>query len=235
MTAVYVDPEEILAMFFRNRLVDPRARAEATSSQSFTATASQTDFVVTNNPSGSVQCITSVTVAGTAKTLWYDYYFSSQDHKVVFFSGQTLNDAVVVNYKYGSSNWVYDDKAREDLSSSSFPRISVMTVAGAGTRVGQYSAPIESVLRVQVDIWVREDYVPTIGGKEYEGDKLAKYLGIKVVEVLTDYESDLHPVMYGFENIGLPRSLPKDPKYQAYHRVVEFDVRQIDLGVLNGA
>lgn len=85
--------------------------------QSFTATASQTDFTVTNIPITSVE---SVTINGTATTA---YTVVLATGVITLDVGATLNDVVVITYKIynpATSILVVDgDNAREVLQQTS--------------------------------------------------------------------------------------------------------------------
>lgn len=229
---MYLSPKSIISDFLRIHLTDPRARAEATTTESFTATASQTEFSLTAL-SGSVSCITSITVNSTAKTKWVDYYYDQRNEKVIFFNGLTLSDSVEITYKYGTSNWIFDDKPRTNLSVSSFPRIDVKIVSSPAKRLGNYEAPVEGDIRFQMDIWTKEAKsggVFTIDSRAYTGDELAEYLAYQITKAFEDHEDDLHPALYNYEPVGMPTDLPFAIDYQCHHKVVEIVMKGLDLG-----
>jgi len=229
---VYITPNKIVSDFLRVNLTDPRARAEATNTESFTATASQTEFELTA-PSGSVSCITYVEVNSTEKKKWRDFYPDFRGEKLVFFAGLSAGDSVDITYKYGTSNWIYDDKANKKLSDTSFPRIDVIVVSGSGSRLGQYEAEVESAIHFQVDIWVKEkaeNQIFTIDGKKYIGESLKEYLSYLITEAFEDNESDLFPALYNYFPLQTPRSLPFNDEYQAFHGVVEFNLNGLNIG-----
>lgn len=231
----FLPAKYILVDFLRKNLTDPRDRAEDTDSDTFTATASQTDFTCTPL-SGSISCITSVTVEGTSQTKWQDYWIDFRNQKVIFFTGITVGDEVIINYKYGTTNWIYWDKPRTDLSETSFPRLNIMTIGGTGTRLGNSDAPVESTVRYQIDIWVKEtkaNQIFTISGRKYSGEELAEYIASKVTETFEDSESDLYPVLYGYYVTQVPRDLPFNETYQCYHKVVEVELKGLDLNRIN--
>ena len=237
---VYLNPRWIVVDFLRHRLTDPRARAEATATKTITATASQTEFQVTP-PSGSVSCITAVTVDGTAKTKWQDYYIyfkgtSGAVSKVVFFTGITAGASVAIYHKYGSSNWIFGDKTNEKLSASAFPRLSILTAGGTEKRVGSYQSNLDAKLRFQVSVWAKErsnNQVFDIDDVNYSGEELAEYLAYQIKDAFNDYESDLHPALYGYEGLGLPRAMPFNDELQCHHKVLEFFLSGIDVGSVN--
>ena len=229
--ANFLPAKYILVDFLRASLTDPRARAEATSSDTFTATASQMDFVCTP-PSGTISCVTSVTVDAVTKKKWQDYWIDFRDQTVKFFTGITEDDEVIVNYKYGTTNWIYWDKPRTDLGTLSFPRINILIVGGSGIRLGNSDAPVESVVHYQIDIWTKEgktDQIFTISSRLYTGEELAEYIASKITEAFEDSEANLFPALYGYSIIQVPRDLPFDETYQCFHKIVEVELRGLDL------
>lgn len=229
MTEYYIDVEDVVTDFLRTFMTDPRARAEATDSNNFTATSGQTEFTITPT-SGSVSCITSVTVDGASQTKWTDYFWDYQNSKITFYTGLTVGQAVVVNFKYGSTNWVYSDKPNDNLGSDSFPRISLFTIGGGGNKIGNYEADIDSRPVIQIDLWTRVDQVFTIGGRKYSNEYLGRYLGNRVVAAFDDNEAELFGVFFDFDLVGFPRTAPFSEEYVAYHTVVEVRVKGLNLG-----
>ena len=231
----FLPAKYILVDFLRKNLIDPRARAEATDNDSFTATASQTTFTLTP-PSGAVSCITSVTVNGTSKVKWQDYWIDFRTQQIKFFTGLTIGDAVIVHYKYGASNWIYWDKPRTDLASTSFPRINILVVSGSGQRLGNYGAPVQSTVHFQIDIWAKEgktDQSFTISGRTYMGEELAEYIASKITEAFEESESELFPALYNYYITQIARDLPFDETYQCFHKVIEVELKGLDLNRVN--
>lgn len=178
-----------------------------------------------------MSCITAVTVGGTAQTKWADYWIDFQNQKVIFYSntaGGTNN--VDITYKRGSTNWIYPDKARETLRRTAFPRINILVVGGTGERLGQYNSNVESVIHFQIDIWTKENQNQIINSVVYEGDKLAEYLAYEVTKAFRTYENDLHPEMYNYTLLGIPRDMGFDQELECFHKVVEVEMKSIDSG-----
>lgn len=229
----YLQPKKILVEFLRTHLTDPRSsRSDGTKTESFTATAGQTDFSLTPDSGDSFIAVTSVTVGGTSQEKWSDYYVFLDDNKVVFTSGLSSGDSVSITYKQGT-NWIYWDKPYTDLTESSWPRISVMNVSTPGRRLGSYQAPIESTMSVQVDLWAKEKIggqIFTIGGTDYYGENLVEYLAWKIYEDLEDNEGELHPLLYNYVPTQMPRDMPFNEEYQAHHKILEFDITGLSLG-----
>jgi hypothetical protein len=147
----FLPAKYILTDFLRTRLIDPRSRAETTNTESFTATAAQTDFSLTA-PLGKVQCITLVTVDAVTMLKYQDYWIDFRNQKVIMLNALNIGQSVEITYKFGTSNWVFWDKPREKIKPESFPRINILVVSGSGLRLGNYQAPVESTIHFQIDI-----------------------------------------------------------------------------------
>jgi hypothetical protein len=176
--------------------------------------------------------VTSITVNAVAVTKWQDYWVDFRNQTIKFFTGRTVSDAVIVNYKSGTTNWIYWDKPRTDLSSTSFPRMNIMVVSGTGLRLGNYDAPVESTIHFQIDIWTKEgktDQSFTISGRNYTGEELAEYLAGKITEAFEDNEEDLFPALYNYHALQVPRDLPFDETYQCFHKVVEVQLKALNM------
>ena len=225
----YADPEDIISDFLRVNLTDPRARAEASESDTFTATAGQTSFTLTPT-SGSVSCVTAVTVAGTAKTKWKEYYWDYQNQKIILATGATVGQAVVVTFKYGTTNWIYSDKPDSNISAINFPRISIFNVSGGGTRLGSYKSDVESNPMLQIDIWAKKDQTYTIDSRKYSNNYLTSFLGNRITRAFEKSIDDLHPALYDYNSISIPRAAPYSEEYQAFHSIVEVALKGIKIG-----
>ena len=231
MTATYeISPEDIISDFLRVHLTDPKARAEASNTDNVTATAGQTTQVLTPTANTTVSCITALTVNGTALSKWKDYYWDYQNQTVTFFTALSLNDAVVITFKEGATNWIYSDKPDDDLSAASFPRISVWTVSNPGTRLGQFGAPVESSGVFQIDIWSKDRYTAEVSGRKYSNTYLTTYYGNKITKAFEDNESDLFPVLYNYRALSAPRAAPYSVRYQAHHSIVEVGLKSLRTG-----
>jgi len=229
---VYLSPKTIIVDFLRKNITDPRVRISSTS-DSFTATAGQTSFSLTPTTGKSVSYIDSVTVNAATKVKWQDYYIDFKGEKIVFFTGVSLSDAVVVTYGEGSTDWIYPDKPNETLGPLKFPRMNVLVVGSPGKRLGNYEAPVEAVPRIQVDIWTKEkqdNQIFTIDGDKYTGDDLAEYLAYQVTQAFENSEEELFPALYGYDPVGMPPDLPFDEELQCHHKTVEFICRGLKIG-----
>ena len=224
---VFISPKNILVDFLRRRLRDPRARAETSQTEEFNG--GGTEFSLTPS-SGTMSCITAVTVDDVAQTKWKDYYIDFQNQKVIFYSATAGGtDNVDITYKRGTTNWIYPDKAKETLSRTAFPRMNILVVGGSGERVGQYNSDVESATHFQIDIWTKENQVFTISSVKYEGDKLAEYLAHQIMAAFRNYEDDLHPALYNYTPVGIPRDLGFNQEMECFHTIVEVELKGINV------
>lgn len=232
MTEFYIDPEDILSDFLRTNLTDPRARAEDTETQTFNPSAASTVITLDAPTTGSVACITGVTIdaVSTNAAKWLNYYWDYQNAKLTFFDAFAGTEVVIVTYKYGSTNWVYSDRPDPKLSTLNFPRISIFTVGGSGKRLGQRTAPVESSPIMQIDIWSKDGYVATISGRKYSNNYLTRYLGNRITRAFENNEADLDPVLYNYIPVGVPRAAPYSIEFQSFHTIVEVNFKGLKLG-----
>ena len=225
---MFINPKHIIVDFLRHRLTDPRDRAETTNTETFDG--GSTEFSL-SPPSGSLACITEVSVDSSVQNKWKDYYIDFQNEKIIFYSNTASGtDNISVTYKHGSTNWIYPDKAKTTLSKVAFPRINVLTTAGTGIRVGQYNSNIESSTQFQLDIWTKENQEFTINNVIFSNDELAEYLGYQITKAFEDNINDLHPQLYNYELLSVPRDMGYDIEMQCFHVVVEVQLNSIDAG-----
>jgi len=229
---MYLSPKYIVEEFLRKNVTDPRGRITS-NSDSFTASASQTEFQLTPSSGKKLSHIESVTVDGTPQSKWGDYYINSKSQKVIFFNGLTGSESVIINYGETSSNWIFTDKPKEKLTALKYPRMNILIVGNPGTRLGNYETPVQGTIRFQVDIWTKEsadNQIFTIEDLKYTGDNLAEYLSYLVTSAFENNESELFPALYDYDPVGMPPDLPFDDELQSYHYVVEFILKGVNLG-----
>jgi hypothetical protein len=237
----YISPKWLIVEFLRHRLTDPRSRAESATSDTFTATASQTSFTLTPTTGSKLSCVTSVTDDGNAQAKNVDYWVDLKNLKVIFFTGITESNEVIVNYKEGAGdansknyNWIYPDMPRINLDRTSFPRISITKISDSGIRAGSKDAPIFNTARFQASIWVKQPIageIYTIGGIKYAGHDLAEYLAYEIVAAFRDYIDDLNRALWNFQCAG-PIDMPFDYDFQLHQTVVDFTLKGTDMGVV---
>lgn len=225
MTSYTVNPKVIIADLLREVMTDPRTTRESTNSETFDAGATEYELTAT---SGNPQTITSLTIGGVAQTKWKDYMWDWQNYKIILPSA--ASGEVVVNYKQGTG-WIYPDKPNTKLSATSFPRINVLKVAGTGSRFGQYEAPMEETIALQIDLWIKRDWPYTdANGFIWADDKLGDYLANKVKKNLADNENKLFCYGYSLRIPTTDRDLPFDEEYQAHHKVFIIEFSSLNEG-----
>lgn len=225
---VYLSPKNQLVEFLRVYLTDPRSRAETSQTETFNG--GSTTFTLTPT-SGTMSCITEITVDSVTQTKWKDYYIDFQNQKVIFYSNTAAGtNNVSITYKRGTTNWIYPDKAKKTLAATAFPRINVLVVGGSGERVGQYNSDVESLIHFQIDIWTKENQIFTIGGVKYSGDKLTEYLGHQILSAFRNHEDDLHPALYNYTPMSVPRDMGFDTELEVFHSIVEVELKSINQG-----
>ena len=179
-------------------------------------------------------CIQDVQVNSSTVNKWEVYYIDFKNEKIIFFNGLSNGDTVDIQYKYGTSNWIYPDKPNERLAETAFPRMNILTVSASGDRLGQFEADVESALNLQIDIWTKEKKVGqifTIDGDKYTGEGLADYLAFQVQTAFEDNESDLHPALYSYTPTTFPaRDLPFNSELQCHHKSAELILKGINVG-----
>lgn len=235
---MYLNPKWIICDFLRNHLTDPRTtRIYTLKSELFTGSVGRTVFTVSPNAGKTMSHVLSVTVNGDLRKKWRDYYIDFRAQSIVFYDGMAGGEAVIINYKESSTDWIYWDKPDIELTDLSFPRMTVQVVAGSGSRLGEYEAPVESSVQFQVDVWCKEkavDQIFNIDGRNYTGEDLAEYIAYAVMQACEDNENELHPVLYDYTPTQVPpRDLPFNEQYQAHHKIVEFIFKGISVGRTN--
>jgi len=134
MTEEYIyEREQELLDYFRNNQVDPEDRSK-TSTETFTASESQTTFWLTNVFVKNVR--DTITVGGVTKYKGSDYTVTygegKNKTKVVLSTGASLGDAVVIIYDFGKS-MIEREFSRTDVL---LPRIVMMFLTGSEEFVG---------------------------------------------------------------------------------------------------
>lgn len=223
-----ISPKQILTEFLRCNITDPRARNSNSTTEEFDG--GSTDFTLSPS-SGKLSCVNSVTVDGITQTKWKHYRIDVQNQKVIFYSNTASGtNNVDITYQYGTTDWIYPDKALVSLSALSFPRMNILVVAGVGNRVGQFDSDIESATHFQIDIWAKEKQLFTIDSIKYSGDKLAEYLGLQTTKAFRASVEDLHPALYDYTLLGVPRDMGFDAELQCHHIIVEVELKGINVG-----
>jgi hypothetical protein len=126
-------------------------RGVTTKTDTFTATAGQTNFTLTQT---TVKNVRALTVQTVAKTYLKDYTINFTTGIVTLLTGATVSDAVVIQYDYGTGDKIYPDMPRVDLSLSSFPRVGISVVNVNTKPLGLGGTSFISDVLVSVIAWV---------------------------------------------------------------------------------
>ena len=119
--------KEELVKFLRRNLTDPNSRMSSRTDM-FTATSNQLKFVLTDT---TAKVIKKVMVNNSVLTEYTQYYTEYQDKNtlnyptVYLLTPATKNDIVEIEYTYGSSDWIYPDYPRVDITIDSYPRVMI--------------------------------------------------------------------------------------------------------------
>lgn len=234
----FIKPNWVIVEFLRKNLTDPReSRRPTLNSQTFTATSLQTEFTFSITSGYEFCYIDSVKVESVTKTKWVDYYIDFRTRKIVFYDGITEDEEVEINVYETTSNWIFWDLFHKKLSADSFPRVAISMVAGTGSRLGNYQAPIQSYMTFQTDIFVKEkglNQIFTIDGSKYTGDDLADRIAYDISQAIQDNEDELHPVLYDYVPSGFPpRYISYDEDFQAFRRICSFNLKGLNIGFNN--
>lgn len=224
-------PDDIVVEFLRARLTDPRSRYTS-DSDSFTATAGQTEFVLTPTTNTDlVRAITSVTVAGSAKKKWEEFDVDLKDKKITLKTGASVGQTVVVNYYASASGeeWIYPGMPISRMGKEKFPRISVIIVNKTGDRLGPYDSSVNHSSLVQVDVWTKPKYGATIGGEYYAEQNLADYLGYEIEGAFIDNVDDLYPKLYNYVEAAFGQ-MPFEEDSQTFRHKQEFTLNGVNVG-----
>lgn len=112
--------------FLRNGdILTTSVRGVTTKTDSFTATAGQTAFTLTQT---GIKNIRLLTVNAASKTYIKDYTWTGAG-VVTLTTASTIGDAVSIQYDYGSPDKIFPDNARDDLQLNSFPRVAISIVS----------------------------------------------------------------------------------------------------------
>ena len=89
------------------------------------------------------------------------------------------------------TNWIYDDFPREDLTSSSYPRISIIETNESSKPLGFRSDNLWTILDFQIDILVKDDTYFTIDSVYYADLSLCRKIARDVEEAFRSNWTDL--------------------------------------------
>ena len=224
-------PEDIVVEYLRANLTDPRTRYTA-DTDTFTATAGQTAFVLTPTTSSNlVRAIRTVTVDGTTMKKWQEYTIDLKNKTITLLTGATLADVVVITY-YASNTgeeWIYPGFPIASMSKTKFPRISLQVINKSGARRGNYSVGIVHDVHFQLDVWTKETYSKTISSISYTEQNLADYLAEQAEYQFISDIDDLYPELYDYVELAFGQ-MPFDETSQTYRHKQEFMLSGVNIG-----
>lgn len=119
--------DEIGNVLKNSNIFTVAVRGVTTATDNFTATAGQTQFTLTH---AGVRNIRSVTVQSVSKNIIQDYNVDWSTGIVTLVASATLSDAVAIQYDYGTSDKIFPDFPRDDLTLTSYPRVGFGIISG---------------------------------------------------------------------------------------------------------
>jgi len=173
--------EDELTHFLRNNLTDRQSRA-TNNTETFTANNSTTNFELTGDLDSKsrhkIMNVKSLTVAGVTKTFISDFDIGFRKESPILgtiqFWNSPVSGTISINYDYLYS-WIYPEAPRVDLTTNSYPRISVqifniipkdVAIGGQVTKfdiiimltvIDTKRDYVESTVQEIVNLFVRED------------------------------------------------------------------------------
>lgn len=167
--------KEELVVFLRNQdIFSTTLRGVTTVTEEFDGDGLDTTFVLTNTP---VRNVRSVTVGGSSVSFGSDYTVNYSTATVTFTSAPGVGtDNVDIQYDYGSTDRIYPDIPRTDITVSSYPRISVQITS---TRTSELAlGGLNTISDHLISIYVYDDngddvdnYIKTVRTKFLENKK----------------------------------------------------------------
>lgn len=223
-----VESEEVINEFLRANVTELVRRnitndgnlsnRQSNDTQSYTATASQTVFTITDNTP--IVCINEVTINTIKIYKYIDYDIDLDNNKIILTNGATLNDTVVIDYDYGS-NWCFPDKPLDSLSYTSYPRISTILLTESERQRAMSDDFYYKNMTLQIDV---------IGFKEQLCNYETEYIeGIDVVNVIardiltqlkTKWRTEMRSKLFNF-NIISNNPSPFNEGTSQFRRIIE--------------
>ena len=108
------------------------------------------------------------------------------------------------------SNWIYDDYPRQDLTSISYPRISVIELDEIGQPLGLNGTTFWVTFIFQIDVWVKEDTGYTIDSVYYGDIALCRKIAR---DVTNTFREDWLDLVYNNHFLTLKQRGKSKPSY----------------------
>lgn len=148
--------KELVNVLRNSDIITTAIRGVTTATDTFTATASQTAFTLSQT---GIHNVRSVTVQSVTKKYITEYTFTTAG-VVTLATGATVGNTVVIVYDYGSSgDKIFPDWPRDDIKLFSFPRVSIGIISettmpfqlGGGKHISEITFSITAWMPVKKD------------------------------------------------------------------------------------
>ena len=136
-------------------------RGTTTQTDTFVATAGQTNFTLTKSPARNIR---SVSVQSISKSYLKDYSVVWKTGIVTLNVGASVGDSVVFVYDYGSPDKIFPDFPRDDLTLTSFPRVAIEWTNMDTQPLGLGGMTHISDILITIYAWVPVNSDPSVAG-----------------------------------------------------------------------
>ena len=227
------EPDEILMHFLRSTVTEITRtglanRQTNSATQSYNGTGSKTVFTLTNQP----VCINSVSVGGATMVAYLDYQIDLDNKTVTFTTAPAIGVSnVVINHDTGT-NWIYTDNPRDDLASSSYPRLVITSINESGSLQGLNNSDTYDTLTFQIDVLAVKDQACTNAGSDkIQGMDVAQLLARRVRTAMKNNWLD-ELMKYAFFNPVFINNIPIafDEGNNLFRRVVTISFDALNVG-----
>ena len=114
--------EEICHKLRNSNVLTTTIRGVTTTTESSTASAGQTNITPSNS---TLRNVRSLTIDATAKYFIKDFTINFKTGVITLLSALTGGETISLQYDYGSSDKIFPDMIRDNLTLESFPRIGI--------------------------------------------------------------------------------------------------------------
>lgn len=154
------DIKDELITFFRNQdIFSISTRGVSTTTDTFSGDASETEFTITPT-SGVMRNVREIQLSSVVQSYGADYVIDYKNSKVVFITPPPSGtDNISIEYDYGTSDKIFTDYPRDDLSIESYPRLTVDVISTSTEPGGMDNVYVTNVL---VSLTLYESNIRTI-------------------------------------------------------------------------
>jgi len=142
--------DELMNFLRNSNIISTTNRGVTTVSDSFTATAGQTVFTLTN---ATVKNVRAVTVNAVVKTYITDYTIDFDAHTVTLLVASTVSDAIIIQYDYGTTDKIFPDYPQKQIKMNSMPRIAFDIINGDSNLNSIGEVTVTSRLLVSANVY----------------------------------------------------------------------------------